>query len=167
MANNSIYKLPPDPQHVVLKKIYPWEEYNMTMIMQWLYEQARKTGFIGTYEDFKQRYGAYVASADPQDIYDIIENYHGAYHITPLVSIEQVLQTKNKVLNENIIIDPIPENALCNHKKYNGSYQITPLPNMQQILRTEERLLEDNIIIDKIPYHQVDNDAGGRTVTIG
>ena len=137
------------------------------MILQWLYEQAKKTGFIGTYEDFKQRYGAYVAAQDPQDIYDLIQEYTGTYHITPLASIEQVLQTKNKVLNANIIVDPIPENALCTHRKYNGQYQITPLPNMSQILRTEDRLLEDNIIINEIPIHQVDNDAGGRTVTIG
>jgi len=47
------YSLPPNPQNVVLKRIYPWEEYNLTMILQWLYTQAQKTGFPGTFEDFK------------------------------------------------------------------------------------------------------------------
>ena len=68
-------KLPPDPQHAVLKRIYPWEEYDITMVLQWLYHQANKTGFRGTFEDFKSRYGLYVESTDPQDIYDLIENY--------------------------------------------------------------------------------------------
>ena len=82
------YKLPPDPQHATLKHIYPWDEYDVTLVIQWLFAQARKTGFAGTFEDFKLRYGAYVETADPQDIHDLIDNYTGAYHITPLVSIE-------------------------------------------------------------------------------
>jgi hypothetical protein len=41
----------------------------------------------------------YVEATDPQEIEDLIAEYTGAYHITPLLSIEQVLQTKNKVLN--------------------------------------------------------------------
>ena len=138
------YNLPPDPQHAVLKRIYPWDEYDITLVMQWLFAQAQKTGFIGTYEDFKQRYGAYVEATDPQDIQDLIENYQGTYHITPLLSIEQVLQTKNKVLNQNIIIDPIPENLVISKKSYNGSYRVTPLPLVDQVLRTENRTMEEN-----------------------
>lgn len=161
------YQLPPDPTNAVLKRIYPWDEYDITLVMQWLYAQAKKTGFIGTLEDFKLRYGSYVEAADPQDIHDLIENYQGTYHITPLVSIEQVLKTKNKVLNQDIIIDPIPESLLNAYKTYSGSYQITPLPNVSQVLRTENKVLEENIVIDKIPIHTVDNDSGGKTVTIG
>ena len=160
-------KLPPDPQHAVLKKIYPWDEYNKTLVMQWLYAQAQATGFHGTLEDFKLRYGSYIEAADPQDIYDLIDEYTGTYHITPLVGIEQVLHTKNKVLNADMVIDPIPDSIVGNYKTYRGSYQITPLPYLDQVLRTEDRILEENIIIDKIPVHQVDNEAGGRTFTIG
>ena len=161
------YNLPPDPQNAVLKRIYPWDEYDLTLVMQWLYAQAKKTGFVGGFEDFKLRYGAYVEATDPQDVQDLIANYTGTYHITPLVSIEQVLQTKNKVLNQNIIIDPIPDDLISQHKTYTGQYQITPLPNVSQVLRTEDKILEENIVIEKIPMHQVDNEAGGRTVTIG
>ena len=160
-------QLPPDPVNAVLPRIYPWDQYNKDMVMQWLYAQAQATGFPGTIEDFKQRYGAYIASADPQDIYDLIENYQGTYHITPLVSIEQVLQTKNKVLNKNIIIDPIPDSIIDTHERYDGSYSITPLAATSQILRTQDKILEENVVIDKIPMHQVDNAAGGITVTIG
>ena len=88
------YSLPPDPQNVTLKRIYPWDEYNKTLVMEWLFAQARATGFTGTFEDFKQRYGAYVEAANPQDIYDLIENYTGTYRITPLASIDQILHTK-------------------------------------------------------------------------
>lgn len=159
--------LPPDPQHAVLKRIYPWDEYNITLVMQWLFAQARKTGFTGTYEDFKLRYGLYIESLTPQDIYDLIDNYEGTYHITPLVSVEQVLQTKNKLMNQNVIIDPIPDELLNNKQTYNGNYRVTPLAHVDQVLRTNDRVLTDNIIIEQIPYYETTNDAGGYTVIIG
>ena len=161
------YKLPPDPQHAVLKRIYPWDEYDITLVMQWLYAQAAKTGFTGTYEDFQQRYGSYIEAISPQDIYDLIENYTGAYHITPLISIQQVLQTKNKVLNQNIIIDPVPESIIGEHQPYHGRYQVTPMARLDQILRTEDKVCESDIIIEKIPYAEVSNTAGGVTCIIG
>ena len=40
-------------------------EYDITLVMTWLYEQAKKTGFSGTFEDFKLRYGAYAEAMDP------------------------------------------------------------------------------------------------------
>lgn len=161
------YSLPPNPQHAVLKRIYPWDEYDVTLVMTWLFAQAQKTGFSGTFEDFKQRYGAYVEAADPQDIHDLIENYQGTYHITPLVSIEQVLQTKNKVLNQNIIIDPIPESVIGTYKPYTGRYQVVPMANVDQLLRTNNKVMEEDVVIEKIPYAEVSNTAGGKTVTIG
>ena len=161
------YNLPPDPQHAVLKRIYPWDEYDITLVMQWLFTQAKKTGFVGTFDDFKLRYGAFIEATDPQDINDLIENYTGTYHITPLLSIEQILQTKNKVLNENIVIDPIPEDLVISKNKYKGSYQVTPLPLVDQVLRTENKMMEENLIVEQIPFHKISNDAGGYTFTIG
>lgn len=161
------YTLPPDPQNAVLKRIYPWDEYDITLVMQWLFTQAKKTGFVGTFEDFKLRYGAFIEATDPQDIQDLIENYSGTYHITPLMSIEQVLQTKNKVLNQNIIIDPIPEDVVVSKKSYKGSYQVTPLPLVDQVLRTEDKVMTENLVVEQIPFHKVSNDAGGYTFTIG
>lgn len=163
------YKLPPDPQHATLKRIYPWDEYDITLVMQWLFAQAAKTGFTGTYEDFKQRYGAYIEAADPKDIYSLIDNYSGTYHIMPLVGIQQVLQTKNKVLNDDIIIDAIPKQVVPvgDYEPYDGQYRIYPMARFQQILRTENKVLEQNIVIDQIPYAEVSNNAGGITVTIG
>ena len=161
------YNLPPDPQHAVLKRIYPWDEYDITLVMTWLYTQAKKTGFVGTFDDFKLRYGKFIEATDPQDIEDLIENYSGTYHITPLMSIEQVLQTKNKVLNQNIIIDPIPEDVVVSKKSYKGSYTVTPLPLVDQLLRTEDKVMTENLVVEQIPFHKVSNDAGGYTFTIG
>ena len=148
------YNLPPDPTNAVLKRIYPWDQYDITLVMSWLYAQAKKTGFYGTFEDFKQRYGAYIEATDPQEIYDLIDNYQGTYHVTPLLSIEQVLKTKNKILNQDIVIDPIPENLVINKKTY-------------QMLRTNDRIMEDDLVVEQIPYHKTSNDAGGYTFTIG
>ena len=161
------YNLPPDPQNAVLKRIYPWDEYDITLVMTWLYTQAKKTGFVGTFDDFKLRYGKFIEATDPQDIEDLIENYSGTYHITPLLSIEQVLQTKNKVLNQNIIIDPIPEDVVVSKKSYKGSYTVTPLPLVDQLLRTEDKVMTENLVVEQIPFHKVSNDAGGYTFTIG
>lgn len=161
------YNLPPNPQNAVLKRIYPWDEYDITLVMQWLFAQAKKTGFTGSFEDFKQRYGLYVEATDPQEIEDLIAEYTGAYHITPLLSIEQVLQTKNKVLNQNIIIDPIPEDVVVSKKSYKGSYTVTPLPLVDQLLRTEDKVMTENLVVEQIPFHKTSNDAGGYTFTIG
>ena len=161
------YNLPPNPQHAVLKRIYPWDEYNVELVMQWLFAQARKTGFTGTFEDFKLRYGAYVEAIDPQEAHEIIENYTGTYHIIPLMGIEQVLKTKNKVLNQDIIIDPIPDNIIDQHKTYTGRYQVIPMANVDQILRTNNRILEQDMVVEKIPYAEVSNTAGGVTCIIG
>ena len=161
------YQLPPDPTNAVLKRIYPWDQYDITLVMNWLYTQAKKTGFTGTLDDFKQRYGAYIEATDPQDIYDLIDNYTGTYHVTPLLSIEQVLQTKNKVLDQNIIIDPIPEDLVINKKTYKGDYSVTPLPLVDQVLRTEGKVMEENLVVEQIPFHKTSNDAGGYTFTIG
>lgn len=162
------YSQPPFPQNkATLKRIYPWDEYDLTLVIQWLYAQAQKTGFVGTLEDFKLRYGAYVEAQDPQDMHELIENYQGTYHITPLVSIEQVLKTKNKVLNQDIIIDPIPETAINLHQTYNGRYNVIPMADVAQQLRTKDKVLEENIVIEKIPYTEVSNTAGGNTVIIG
>ena len=161
------YNLPPDPQHAVLKRIYPWDEYDVNLVMQWLFTQAKKTGFTGSIDDFKLRYGAFIEAADPQEVYDLIEDYTGTYHITPLLSIEQVLQTKNKVLNQNIIIDPIPEDLVINKRAYKGSYTVTPLPLVDQLLRTEDKVMTENLVVEQIPFHKVSNDAGGYTFTIG
>ena len=167
--NPTQYALPPQPnmQHAVLKRIYPWDQYDITLVMNWLYVQAQRTGFIGTFEDFKLRYGAYIEATDPQDMQHIIENYTGAYHITPLVGIEQILKTANKVLNQDIIIEAIPETAIKEYQTYRGRYTVTPLARLDQILRTEDRVMEGNVIVEKIPYSETSNLAGGYTVTIG
>lgn len=165
MANNL---LPPNSQHVTLSRIYPWENYNTTLVLEWLYNQAKQTGFVGTYEDFKLRYGTFVEAADPTQIIDLINNYEGAYHIIPMLGIQQTLETKNKVLNQNITIDAIPSNLINTNKKpYVGKYDVVPMIDVTQVLNTNDKIMEDNVTIQKIPYAETSNSAGGYTVIIG
>lgn len=165
MAHNCA--LPPSPQHAVLKRIYPWDNYDIALLLQYLYKQAQKTGFAGTFEDFKQRYGSYMEMVDPADIHDFLENYTGAYKITPLVGIDQILHTKNKVLNEDIIVEQIPTDVISTTKKYQGQYHVTPRAYFSQILRTKETILEENVTVGEIPYATTTNSAGGYTAIIG
>lgn len=157
--------IPPDPQHAVLRKIYPWSKYDLTLILHWLYDQARKSGFIGDFDDFKLRYGAYMEATDPQDLFNLIETYKGDYHITPL-GVKQILETRGKLLNQNVIVDPIPDELLAK-ETYNGQYRVTPLAGIAQVLRTSDKLMTNNVIVEKIPYSETSNTAGGYTVIIG
>lgn len=157
--------IPPDPQHVVLKKIYPWDKYNIELVTSWLYEQAKQTGFTGTLNDFKLRYGEYIESLDISQVYELIDHYTDNYHITPLLGSEQILNTKDKILSENIIVDPIP-NAII-PASYDGSYSVTPLAEVSQILRTANKTLSDDVVVEQIPYYETTNTAGGYTVIIG
>lgn len=166
-AITSQFVMPPSPQHAVLKRIYPWDEYDITLVMTWLYAQAQRSGFKGTFEDFKLRYGLYMENTDPQDPQSLIENYTGTYHVIPLRSIQQRLMTANKVLNKDIIIDAIPEDLIPVTDPYTGRYQVTPLAYLDQILRTENKLMEQDVTVEKIPYQTTSNIAGGYTAIIG
>lgn len=169
MTNTTTYQytLPPNPHHAVLKRIYPWDQYNITLVLTWLYAQAQRTGFTGTFEDFKLRYGIYIEQSDPQDPSSFLENYTGTYRIIPLVGIEQTLKTKNKVLNQDIIVEAIPESAIPATNPYTGRYQVTPLAYLDQILRTSGKTMEQNVTVEKIPYATTSNIAGGYTAIIG
>lgn len=159
-------EFPPDFTNAVLPRIYPWSHSKNTIILQTLYSYAKKSGFTGDYDDFKSKFGAYVDIISPADITDI-DKYKGAYHITPLMNIAQVLETKGKLLSDNIIIDSIPADLLNDKEMYTGRYRVTPLPFLDQILRTNDKIMEDNVIVEKIPYYETSNTAGGYTVIIG
>lgn len=105
--------LPPDPQHAVLKKIYPWGDYNIQQVIRWLYAQAQKTGFDGTIDDFKERYGSFI---------DQMEHYDGPYDIMPSIDFDQILETANKIVGENITIAQIPYAETTNTA---GGYTVT------------------------------------------
>ena len=162
MAINNL--IPPNPQHAVLKRIYPWDKYNINLILEWLYEQAQQTGFTVSFEEFKLHYGEYVDSLDIEKIYEIIGLYTESYHVTPTEN-EQVLLTKDKILNQNIIINPIPSELIP--QEYSGGYLVTPLPYVDQILKTENKKMTENVVVEKIPYYETSNAANGKTIYIG
>lgn len=90
--------LPPDPQHAVLNRIYPWENYNETIVLQWLYLQAKQTGFSGSFEDFKLKYGTSID----------VNQYEGSYEVTPMINVAQILRTQSCILSDNIVVKEIP-----------------------------------------------------------
>jgi hypothetical protein len=49
---------------------------------------------------------------------------------------------------------------------YTGTYVITP-GSSTTVLNTSKKMMGSNIIVEQIPYAEVDNPAGGKTVTIG
>ena len=104
-----------------LPTVYPWEHTNLFNLCQQLYELAAQTGYHGTFQEFKERFGEYLESG----------------------------------------------HSIIDYDEYTGEYTCSPLPNVEQILRTRNKVLSHDIVISPIPYHEVDNAAGGRTVTIG
>lgn len=157
--------IPPNPQHVVLKRIYPWDKYDISLVMSWLYEQALQSGFTGTFNDFKLRYGEYVQSLDLSQLYDLLDCYDGDYHVIPMLGTQQVLETKDKLMTGNIVVDPVPADLFP--PDYEGGYNITPLAYVQQILRTANKALKEDVVIEEIPYYETSNAAGGYTAIIG
>ena len=123
MAITNRFVVPPTPIAAEKKYVYPWEHTELMVLCSRLYELAMQTGYTGTFNDFKRGFGAYLEA--------------------------------NNILTTD------------DFEKYIGQYEIIPLPLVEQILNTKNKILENNIVIQPIPYHQVDNDAGGRTITIG
>lgn len=99
---------PPAPIPIIEKKsIYPWEHTELLILCKRIYEIAVKTGYIGTLEEFKTELGAYL-DENTSLLPDDLEKYSGLYEIIPLPLMEQILQTANKVLTENVVVAPIP-----------------------------------------------------------
>ena len=98
--------LPVQPQVAAQKpSVYPWESTNLFNLCQQLYQLARNTGFSGSFNDFKNYFGEYLESGDSIIDYDA---YQGQYTVTPLPNVDQILRTRHKLLQHDIVIEPIP-----------------------------------------------------------
>lgn len=60
-----------------------------------------------------------LALGDPLIMSEVYPEYDGSYHVTPGPD-TQTLETKDRVLLEKVVIDPIPQNY--GKITYNGSY---------------------------------------------
>ena len=96
---------PPPPTTTHAKYIYPWENTELYVLCQKLYTVAVKTGYTDTFDEFKAHFGAYLERYPlvPEDYL-----YDGEYRITPLPLVEQILQTSQTLLEQNIVVEPIP-----------------------------------------------------------
>ena len=107
MAITNRFVVPPAPKAAQKKYVYPWEHTELMVLCSRLYELAVQTGYTGTLSDFKTGFGAYLEANNIITV-DDFEKYAGEYDVTPLPLVEQILQTKDTVLEYNIIIKPIP-----------------------------------------------------------
>lgn len=92
------YMIPAAPIQSDIKSIYPWNDNEIIM----LYNRAIDTGFVGTIEKFKESLGKFFNLISKIDIYT------GQYSVTPLPEMEQILRTKDLLLQDNIVIEKIP-----------------------------------------------------------
>lgn len=77
------------------------------------------------------------------------------------ISVENARPQKVNV-EQDVIIVPVYKDATL----YEGEYDITPKVEAQT-LRTAQKILEQDVNISAIPYAEVQNNANGKTVTIG
>ena len=96
---------PPVPAPAQKTAVYPWENTNLFVLCQQLYQLAARTGYTGTFEDFKEHFGLYLEMNPNMLEFDI---YTGQYNVTPLPDVEQILRTNQKSLTQDITIEPIP-----------------------------------------------------------
>lgn len=99
--------IPPTPTAATSTYVYPWEGTEISVLCQRMYILAAKTGYTGTLDDFKAKFGAYLEANNIISQEDF-NKYVGQYEVTPLPLMEQVLQTTNKILTDNIVVAPIP-----------------------------------------------------------
>ena len=105
--------IPPTPVAAEKRCIYPWEHTELMVLCKRLYEFAVQTGYVGTLDEFKVGFGAYL-EANQIITADDFEKYTGQYEIIPLPLMQQILQTTNKVLTDDITIAPIPYAVVSN-----------------------------------------------------
>lgn len=105
---------PPAPVAAEKSYIYPWEHTELMVLCKRIYDLAIKTGYTGTLDEFKENFGTYLKNnkiiITPEDI----DAYVGQYEVIPLPLVEQILQTTNKVLTEDIVVSPIPYATVSN-----------------------------------------------------
>lgn len=63
-------------------------------------------------------------------------------------------------------VNELPDSDTSDYDVYDGSYTVIP-QTFRQTLGTSNKLMQSNLIVEKIPYAEVENSAGGKTVTIG
>lgn len=68
-------EIPADPNQTVVPSVYPWENYNMSILVEQLYTIAAGSGFTGTINEFKTYFGYYLERSRPEIIFDKFTNF--------------------------------------------------------------------------------------------
>lgn len=97
------YMLPQQPVPANIQpSIYPWDSTYLNLTFLQLYEQARKTGYSDSFDDFKSAIGTFMTQMSN------IVRYNGQYEVTPMAHLDQILRTSNALLLDDITISKIP-----------------------------------------------------------
>lgn len=73
---------PVDPHAVEIKYVYPWENYDLGNLIGRLYSIASKSGFNGTFEEFKENFGSYLNKQEIVfDVYNHFPQVGDADHL--------------------------------------------------------------------------------------
>lgn len=55
--------------------IYPWNTIKIGKLKKELYDFAESSGYSGTYEEFTQNFGSYLAAHEQQIVFSIFDNF--------------------------------------------------------------------------------------------
>lgn len=94
--------LPVYPVNNKVKSIYPWDPDALKILYAQLYQRAVETGYKGTLEKFSEGLGEFLSMMFDTTLYE------GAYQVTPMANVEQILRTAKTILEENIVVEKIP-----------------------------------------------------------
>lgn len=94
--------MPIAPKEVNINNPYTWEDDYYSMFYYRLYSQALDVGYKGSFEEFRKNLSDFLINASS------IATYEGSYNVTPLPFLEQILRTKQTVLEQDIVVDAIP-----------------------------------------------------------
>ena len=88
-------------------KPYPLEQTNPNFIEYYiqLYNIAKETGYTNDLQTFRESLGSIFQALEELSKMEI---YNGQTVITPLPEFSQLLRTSNKIVRDDILVEPIP-----------------------------------------------------------
>lgn len=107
--------LPQMPVQTHIKSIYPWEQESFLLMCHSLYEQAVKTGYEDSFDNFQSTLGTFFNTLTNLKLYD------GSYEAIPLPYTQQSFRTAQRILEQDIIVKEIPYYETSNNA---GGYTV-------------------------------------------
>lgn len=94
--------MPPHPRSAGLKMIYPWENINNSVLKQQIYDIALDNGYVGTVDDFWDKFSSSVLVHGTLDTFPVPGNEYSLYFDDD-TSVLYYFKSANGALNEKLI----------------------------------------------------------------